>query len=93
MLLFFINLSNFFGSIPSPRHALWASPTDVHQLVQLGAATLVHVPAAHVALVHQLPQQLHRVARCLLAHLLKLQHARRLAEHVPGPLVQLEGGH
>lgn len=79
---------------PHPCHtAVSASPADVHQLVQLRAATLVHVPAALVALVHQLPQQLDHVVRCFLTDLLKLEHSRSLAVHVLGPLVQFEDEH
>lgn len=79
---------------PNPCHAaISASPTDVHQLVQLRAATLIHVPAALVALVHQLPQQLDHVVRCFLADLLKLEHSRSLAVHVLSPLVQFEDEH
>ena len=66
----------------SPHHAsLSASPTDVHQLVQLRATTLIHVSAAHMALVHQLPQQLDHVVRCFFTYLLKLEHSRSLAVH------------
>lgn len=93
-VFFFINSNNCFGSIPQPCHAgISASPTDVHQLVQLRAATLIHVPAALVALVHQLPQQLDHVVRCFLADLLKLEHSRSLAVHMLSPLVQFEDEH
>lgn len=70
-----------------------ASPADVHQLVQLGAAALVKVPAAHVALVHQLPQQLDRAVRCIVTDLLELQHPSSLAVHVLRPLVEFEDAH
>lgn len=91
---FFINLNNFISSIPQPhRAAVWASPTDVYQLVQLRAAALIQVPAAHVALVHELPQQLHCVVRCFFTDLLKLEHSRCLAEHMLCPLVQFEDEH
>ena len=94
MLHFFINLNNFFSSIPQPRHAaISASPTDVYQLVQLWAAALIQVLAAHVALVHELPQQLHCVVGCFFTDLLKLEHPRGLAEHVLGPLVRFEDEH
>ena len=50
---FFIHFNSFRGHVPQPPHAaVPGSPTDVHQLVQFRAAALVHVPAAHVALVH-----------------------------------------
>lgn len=74
-----------------PSHSPLRSPADIHQLVQLGAAALVHVPAASVALVHQLAQQLDSIGRRFFTHLLKLQHTRGLAVHVLGPLVEFEG--
>lgn len=70
-----------------------ASPTDVHQLVQLRAAALIHVPAAHVALVHQLSQQLDHVFRCFFTYLLKLEHSRSLAVHMLCPLIEFEDKH
>lgn len=73
---------------------LWMdSQTNVHQLVQLRAATFIQVSAAGVALVHQVSQQLHRLGRFRITHALKLQHPRGLAVDVLGSLMQLKVRH
>lgn len=66
---------------------------DIHQLVQFRAAALIQVPAACMALVHQLSQQLNGVGRFRVTHSLKLQHPSCLTVHMLGSLVKLEVFH
>lgn len=69
------------------------SQAEVHQLIQFRAAALVLVPAAGVALVHQLSQQPDGSIGLRVAHALKPQHPGRLAVHVVRTLPQLEVSH
>lgn len=66
------------------------SQTDVHQLIQLRAAALIHVSAACMALVHQGSKQLYRFSRFRVTHTLKLLHPCSFPVHVLGSLVRLK---
>lgn len=69
------------------------SQANVHELIQFGAAALVQVSAARVALAHQISQRPDGVGACRLAHALEAQHPRSFAVDVLGSLVKLETGH
>lgn len=75
------------------RHFALHSQTNVHQLIQFGAAALVQVSAAGMALVHQISQRLDGIGAGRVAHALKPQHPRSFAVHVLRSLVQLETRH
>lgn len=69
------------------------SQTNIHQLIQFRAAALVLVPAAPVALAHQLSQRSDGIGASRLAHVLEAQHPRCFAVDVLRSLVKLETRH
>lgn len=69
------------------------SQTNVHQLIQFGAAALVQVSAACVALAHQISQRPDGISAGRLAHALEAQNPCSFAVDVLRSLVKLETRH
>lgn len=64
--------------------------TDVHQLVQFRTAAFIEVSAAHMALVHQIPQETYGVDRFRVTDALEAHHPSSFTIHMFAPLVKLK---